>query len=166
MEKVNYTEEQARKAFLTGHYDYMTQALSIAVNRVPAWRLAKDLTPCPLFEVFGFAKRWDEEHPRQEGDPGCYLVSREGAIGYAASGLEYQVRWIFIPMEPGPERDALVQKTLDEFNKAEAEMKAAEEAAKAPAPASAAPQKRFCRYCGAPIKNPGAKFCSSCGEPL
>jgi len=172
MEKVNYTQEDAKKAYLTGHYDFMTQALAVAVNRVPAWRLAKDFTPCPLFDVFGFAKRWDEEHPRKEGDPGFYYVTREGAIGYSASGLEYQIRWIFIPMEPGEERDAIVQATVDAYNKAEQELAAAQKAAEAKAaeakekavqPAPEGPAVHFCKWCGKALKNPNARFCPHCG---
>ena len=169
MEKADYTKEQARMAAVTGHYDYMAQALAVAVNLVPAWRLAKDMSPCPLFDVFRFAKRWDEEHPRKEGDHGCFFVSREGAIGYTETGLEFQVKWIFIPMEPGEERDAIVKATLEEYNKAEEEAKRqleAEAAAAAKTPDQVVSRKpRFCKYCGTPFKSETAKFCPGCGKP-
>jgi len=175
MKKAEFTKEQAKQA-LIGHYPYMTQALGIALNRTPAWRLAKDGAPCSLLDVFTFAKSYDETHPRKEKDPSFFCVSFEGAIGYSATGLEYMTSWIFLPMEPGAERDALVKKTAEEFNKAEAELAAKEKAAKEAAEkaatekaaqtAEAPAKKRFCKHCGAPIKNPNAKFCSSCGQPL
>ena len=154
------------KKILIGHYPYMMQALAVAARRVPAWRLAKDGTPCSLFDVFSFAKKYDEAHPRKEGDPSFFSVSFEGAIGFSESGLEYAVAWFFLPMEPGKERDALVNIDRLEYQKAEAELKAKEEAAKAAPAPEPAPRKKFCKYCGAEIKNPNAKFCGSCGQPL
>ena len=58
-----------------------------------------------------------------------------------------------------------------EYQKAEAELKAREEVAKAvetpaEAPAAAPVKRTFCPHCGAPLKNPNAKFCGSCGQPL
>ena len=155
------------KKILIGHYPYRLQALAVAVRRVPAWRLAKDGKPCSLLDVYTFAKSFDEAHPRKEGDPAFFSVSYEGAIGYSESGLEYAVSWFFLPMEPGKERDALVKIDQLEYQKAEAELKAREEAAKAPeAPAAAPAKRKFCKHCGAELKNPNAKFCSSCGQPL
>ena len=162
------------KTILIGHYPYMLQALAVAVRRVPAWRLAKDGKPCSLLDVYTFAKSFDEAHPRKEDDPAFFSVSYEGAIGYSESGLEYAVSWFFLPMEPGKERDALVKIDRLEYLKAEAELKAKEEAAKAaetpaekPAEAPAeAPGLKFCPFCGKPLKNPHAKFCGSCGQPL
>ena len=151
------------KKILIGHYPYMLQALAVAARRVPAWRLAKDGAPCSLFDVFTFAKKYDESHPRKEGDPSFFSVSFEGAIGYSESGLEYAVSWLFLPMEPGKERDLLVKKDILEYNKAEAALKAAEEKA---AEESPAPAPKFCPHCGKPLKNPNAKFCGSCGQPL
>lgn len=144
------------KNILIGHYPYMLQALAVAARRVPAWRLAKDGKPCSLLDVFTFAKSFDEAHPRKEGDPAFFSVSFEGAIGYSESGLEYAVAWFFLPMEPGKERDALVRIDRLEYQKAEAELKAREEATKV----------KTCPHCGAPLKNPNAKFCGSCGQPL
>ena len=159
------------KNILIGHYPYMLQALAVAVRRVPAWRLAKDGKPCSLLDVFTFAKSFDEAHPRKEGDKAFFSVSYEGAIGYSESGLEYAVAWFFLPMEPGKERDALVKIDQLEYQKAEAELKAREEVAKAvetpaEAPAAAPVKRKFCPHCGAPLKNPNAKFCGSCGQPL
>lgn len=159
------------KNILIGHYPYMLQALAVAVRRVPAWRLAKDGKPCSLLDVYTFAKSFDEAHPRKKGDKAFFSVSYEGAIGYSESGLEYAVAWFFLPMEPGKERDALVKIDKLEYQKAEAELKAREEAAKAvetpaEAPAAAPVKRKFCPHCGAPLKNPNAKFCGRCGQPL
>lgn len=129
------TPEEARKAYLTGHYPYMVQAFVIAAQRVPAWRLASDGTPCSAWDVLRFAQHYDETHPRKEEDRSFFFVSLEGAIGYSASGVEYQVNWVFIPMGPGPERDALVQKALKEVEEAAAKEEA--DAKKEVAPGSA-----------------------------
>ena len=118
-------------------------------------------------DVFQAAKKYDESHPRKEDDHSFFYVSLEGAIGYCPTGLEFQVSWLFVPMEPGKERDALVAKVKEEFEAAEkAAAEASAKAAAEAAAAAAAPKKRFCPNCGAPIKNPNAKFCSSCGERL
>ena len=127
MDQNKVTPEEAKKAYLTGHFPYMTQAFVMAANRVPAWRLASDGTPCSSWEVLAFAQRYDEEHPRAEDDRSFFYVTLEGAIGYSASGVEYQIDWVFLPMEPGAERDALVQKALETFEKAAEEEMAAEE---------------------------------------
>lgn len=158
MDKAQLTALEEKK-ILIGHYPYMMQALAVAANRVPAWRLSKDGKPCSLLDVFSFAKKYDATHPRKEDSRDFFMVSFEGAIGYSETGVEYMTSWIFVPMEPGKERDALVQKAMEEYNQAEAELAAAKKAAEEPA-------KRFCPHCGALIKNPNAKFCGSCGQPL
>jgi NADH pyrophosphatase NudC (nudix superfamily) len=165
MEKQKLTpeQEQAKKALLTGHFPYMMQAVAIAYQLVPAWRHAEKGTPCSILDLFQAAKRYDETHPRKEGDLSFFYVSLEGAIGYTPTGLEFQVVWLFYPMEPGKERDAVLAKVKAEVEAAE---KAEAEAAAAAAKAAAAPKKRFCSNCGAPIKNPEAKFCTNCGQSL
>lgn len=165
MEKQQLTpeQEQARKAMLTGHFPYMMQAVAVAYQMVPAWRHAEKGVPCSIIDVFNAARNYDQAHPHEEGDPAFFYISIEGAIGYCPTGLEFQVTWLFYPMEPGKERDALVAKVKEELEAAEkAEAAAAEAAAKA----AAAPKKRFCSNCGAPIKNPEAKFCTNCGHSL
>lgn len=169
MEKKQLTpaQEQAKKALLTGHFPYMMQAVALAYQLVPAWRYASNGAPCSVLDVFQAAKKYDESHPRKEDDHSFFYVSLEGAIGYCPTGLEFQVSWLFVPMEPGEERDALVAKVKEEFEAAEkAAAEASAKAAAEAAAAAAAPKKRFCPNCGAPIKNPNAKFCSSCGERL
>ena len=154
-------KEQIKKAVVLGHFPYMTQALAVAYERVPAWRLAGTGAPCSILDVFQSAKKMDERRPRKDDDPSFYYVSLEGAIGYCPTGLEFQVVWLFFPMEPGEERDNLMKKVKEEYDRVEAELKAKAEAEAAPAPV-----KHFCPNCGAPIKKPNAKFCSSCGNPL
>ena len=164
MEKQKLTpeQEQAKKALLTGHFPYMMQAVAIAYQIVPAWRHAEKGVPCSILDLFQAARKYDETHPRKEGDLSFFYVSLEGAIGYSPTGLEFQVAWLFYPMEPGKERDAVLAKVKAEIEAAE---KAEAEAAAA-AKAAAAPKKRFCSNCGAPIKNPEAKFCTNCGQSL
>lgn len=126
------TPEEAKKAYFTGHYPYMVQAFAIASMKVPAWRLASDGTPVQMFDVLRFAQKWDDEHPRKEGDRSFFYVSLEGAIGYSDTGLEYHIQWIFIPMEDCEERNKLIKQTVKEFEEAEKE----EEAAKGEASAT------------------------------
>ena len=165
MEKQNLTpkQEQAKKALLTGHFPYMMQAVAIAYQMVPAWRHAANGTPCSILDVFQAARKYDETHPRQKDDNSFFYVTLEGAIGYCPTGVEFQITWLFYPMEPGEERDAILAKVKDEVEAAE---KAEAAAAAAAASAAAAPKKRFCSNCGAPIKNPEARFCTNCGQAL
>ena len=146
------------------HYPLLSLAVPMAGMLSPAWRLVGDKRPVSFYEAVDFARRYDEAHPREEGSHAFFFVSSEGAIGYCAEGLEFLCNWFFFPMEPGPERDALVKQTNEIYEKLEAAEKAAKEAPKAPAPAAS--QKRFCKFCGAPLKNPDAKFCPNCGEQL
>ena len=82
-----------------------------------------------MVEIFNFAKDWDEQHPPKESE--FYLVSVEGAIGLCCH-VEYMVKWLFIPMEPGTERDALVQEMEQQLDKMAAEEEAAEQATPPP----------------------------------
>ena len=121
MEENKVTPAEAKKAWLTGHFPYMVQAFVMAAQRVPAWRLAKDGTPCSSWDVLRFAQHYDETHPRKEGDRSFFYVTLEGAIGYSEAGVEFLISWLFYPMEPGAERDALVAKALSELERAETE---------------------------------------------
>ena len=157
-QKLTPEQEQAKKALLTGHFPYLMQAVAVAYQIVPAWRYASDGTPCSVLDLYQAAKKYDETHPRKEDDNSFFYVTLEGAIGHCPTGVEFQVTWLFYPMEPGKERDAVLLKVKEE-------LEAADKAAKAPA-AEPAPRKRFCSNCGAPIKNPDAKFCTNCGASL
>lgn len=114
--------KQAEEAYFSGHYPYLMQALVMAVSSCTVWRLADSDDIFTMMDVFRFAKQWDEEHPLKDGE--FYMVSVEGAIGMSP-GAEWLTKWLFIPMEDGPERDALL-KDLDERM---AQMAAEEEAA-------------------------------------
>ncbi len=127
---------QAEEAFWTGHYPYLMQALTVAVSRCQVWRLANSDEVFTLVEVFNFAKDWDEQHPPKESE--FYLVSVEGAIGLCCY-VEYTVKWLFIPMEPGAERDALMQDMQQQLDQMAAEEEGAQAAASVPPAASATP---------------------------
>ena len=68
MEQNKCTPEEAKKAYLTGHYPYLMQAFTIACTRAVAWRFALDSSPCGHIQLYNYAQRYDEEHPRSEGD--------------------------------------------------------------------------------------------------
>ena len=148
-----YTEE----AFWTGHYHYILQALAIAINSCLVWRLATTGQPFTADDLFRFAKEYDEQHPLEK--EAFYMVSREGAIGLAP-GLEYMVKWLFLPMERGEERNRLLQ----QLQQVMAQQQAEEEKATQPAePPLITP--KFCINCGAPLKA-GNKFCTNCGTKI
>ena len=159
---------------MADHFLYLAQALIVASQRTPAWRTADEGKPCSIIDIFNLAKPYDEK--RKPEDSYYFMVSAEGAI-CISTGAEYLLRWLFIPMEPGEERDALVKKVAQEYDRAEAELQAEEEAARkaeeaarqakaaAKEPSTGA-ESPVCLHCGAPIKNPNAKFCSHCGKPL
>ncbi len=161
----NKTPRQyAEEAFWTGHYHYLLQALAVAMNSCLVWRLAETGQPFTLDDLFNFAKEQDEQHPLEK--KAFYMVSREGAIGLAP-GLEYMVKWVFIPMEKGPERDRLLQGLTQVMQRLEAE----EEERTSEPRQSATPQQpsaeapHFCMNCGATLE-PGARFCANCGNPV
>lgn len=99
--------KQAEEAFLTGHYPYLLQALMVASSICQVWRLVNSDNVLTYLELLKFAKEWDETHPPKEGE--FYLVTIEGAIGLCHQ-VEYLTHWLLTPMEPCPERDALIQK--------------------------------------------------------
>ena len=80
------------------HYKNLMSALGDAMPMCLAWRLAG--TEDNYFnarDLFAFALSDDkEEGSLKEGQ--FYVVSAEGAIGIA-SGYEYLVSWLFIPLE-------------------------------------------------------------------
>ena len=92
-----------------GHYSTLTEALAAAMLKGNlVWRIYDETRePYDLVEIYDFAKKYDQEHPITGTQ--FYWVSREGAIGISM-GLEYRVKWMFIPMEPGLERDDLIEK--------------------------------------------------------
>ena len=92
-----------------GHYNTLAEALAAAMLKGNlVWRIYDETRePFDLVEIYRFAKKYDQEHPITGTQ--FYWVSREGAIGISM-GLEYRVKWLFIPMEEGLERDDLVVK--------------------------------------------------------
>lgn len=105
--------EWAEEAFWTGHCHYLLQALALATQRCQVWRLHDTGDVFTLIELFDFAKAYDEEHPLREGE--FYRTTVEGAIGLSL-GAEYLTKWLFIPMEPGAERDALLKELQEKLN--------------------------------------------------
>ncbi|MBQ8657028.1 MAG: hypothetical protein IJ527_08275 [Prevotella sp.] len=120
-EQEKQNREWAEEGFWTGHFHYLLQALAIAINRCQVWRLAETRDPFTVTELLEFAKSYDAEHPLPAGH--FYMVTREGAIG-VSPGVEYLTKWLFTPMEPGRERDFLLQEYRDKL----AELAAEEEA--------------------------------------
>ena len=140
-------------------------ALGDAMPMCLAWKLAG--TEDNYFnarDMFAFALEDDKkEGSLKEGQ--FYVVSAEGAVGIA-SGYEYLVRWLYIPLE-GYVYEQEVARLKSELE---------HDAQPEPVP-QAMPQPqagiqtesmqqtgspRFCRNCGAQI-NPNAKFCPKCG---
>lgn len=128
--------KQAEEAFWTGHYPYLLQALIVAQEQCQVWRLTHSDDVFTLLELLNFAKDWDEQHPLKEGD--FYLVSVEGAIGQCHY-VEYSVNWLFTPMEPCPERDALMEKMQQRMAQSATEEEGAQATAPVPPAAPATP---------------------------
>lgn len=118
-------ELYSEMAVLTGHYHYFMQALAVAMLSTTVWRLTATGDPFTLKQLFKFAKKRDERN--ELDDEHFYMVSREGAIGLSP-GLEYLTEWIFIPMEPGEERDRMMRQMQDELRLETAEREAVEAA--------------------------------------
>ncbi len=125
MEQNKQSNNETLKVRPMGHYRLLTQALAVAMTHCWVWREVSKGVPYTLKEIFEFAKKLDAEHP-VEGHQ-FYMVSREGAIGLSP-GLEWMTKWMFIPMEPGKERDFLVRKMREELQTERAVQDAVEQA--------------------------------------
>jgi hypothetical protein len=88
-----------------GHYHSMTEALTVAMQLCWVWRKGVTRQPVTVKDMYNYALRYDKQHPLHS--PQFFMVTREGAIGFS-EGYEYQTRFLFIPMEAGPERDKLI----------------------------------------------------------
>ena len=150
------TEE---KMVLTGHFPYLAQALTMACRRTVVWRKTNDGTPVNFLNIFYTAQEMDAKKTPE--DTYYYMVSAEGAIGITPK-YEYMVKWLFIPMEPGPEKDAALDKLKEDYDQVEAEA-AAQEAAENAATQPQLP--KFCTHCGTPFPDDTARFCTNCGAP-
>ena len=124
-ERDRKNQEYPERAFWTGHYHYMTQALAIASQSTSVWRLTDSGTAFTLLDLFEFVKKRDEENPLDEEQ--FYMVSCEGAIGLSP-GLEFLTKWIFIPMEPCEERDRLMEQMKAKLQEEKAVREAVEKA--------------------------------------
>ena len=110
-----------------------------------------------------FAKAYDEKNPLPDGY--FYRTTVEGAIGICF-GAEYMTQWLFIPMEPSEERDALLQQLKEKMAQMEQQeqMELLFPPAASPTP-TPQPTMKFCPNGGKPI-TPEMKFCASCGTRL
>lgn len=149
--------EWAEEAFWTGHCHYMMQALALAMQRCQVWRLAKTGKVFTLVDLFEFAKAYDTEHPLSEGQ--FYRTTVEGAIGLCLE-VEYLTKWLFIPMEPGEERDALLLELKGRMEQLEQQENMVRQQVQ-----TETPRNKFCTHCGTQLK-PTARFCPNCGTPL
>ena len=142
------------------------QALAIAMNSCLVWRLAQTGQPFTADDLFRFAKAYDEQHPLEK--EAFYMVSREGAIGLAP-GLEYMVKWMFLPMERGAERDDLLQQLQQIMAQQQAEEEALDGTLMEDSVCREVPMAqgspRFCTNCGARLMV-GNKFCTHCGTKV
>lgn len=159
--QTQYQSDQNRKwaeeAFWTGHCHYLMQALALAMQRCQVWRLAETGDVFTLIELFDFAKAYDEEHPLPEGQ--FYRTTVEGAIGLCLQA-EYMTKWLFTPMEPGKERDALLLELKGKMEQLELQETMGQQQ-----PSAETPRNKFCGNCGTKLK-PNAKFCPNCGTRL
>lgn len=149
--------EWAEEAFWTGHCHYLMQALALAMQRCQVWRLVDTGDVFTLMELFEFAKAYDAEHPLSEGQ--FYRTTVEGAIGLCLK-VEYLTKWLFTPMEPGKERDALLLELKGKMEQLELQ-----ETMEQQQPPVETPRNNFCTNCGTKLK-PNAKFCPHCGTRL
>ena len=121
------------------HYKTILSALSGAMPKCMSWVLAGTEEGMNARDVFAFAMEQGGEN-EQLGENEFYVVSSEGAIGFATK-YEYLTRWLFIPTE-GEFREAEMQRLREELEfdrqQEEAEAAAAAEAAEAEAAQAAA----------------------------
>ena len=90
------------------HFPTLSMALAMAMTRCWAWRFTRTGEAFSALQLIDFVTKYDAAH--QLESPSFYMVSIEGAIG-VSPGQEYLTQWLFVPMEAGPERDALLKKT-------------------------------------------------------
>ncbi|MBO4870926.1 MAG: hypothetical protein J5565_02950 [Muribaculaceae bacterium] len=102
-----FSEERMSAAIESGQYPYMMQAVVVAVSLCKAWR-ADDQTrePYSVLQLAEYARLCDSQAPLVEGQ--YYVVTREGAIGLCP-GQDYLTEWLFVPMEPCPQRDEMMR---------------------------------------------------------
>ncbi len=84
-EKVKRNREYAERAFWTGHYHFLMQALAVASTHCLVWRSVGEGLPFTLKDIFELAKRHDEEHEISE--PSFYLSVLDLSISH--NGCSY-----------------------------------------------------------------------------
>lgn len=94
-------------AYRTGHYPTLSMALAMAMTRCFAWRFVETGDDYSALQLFDFVQKFDASH--KDDGRSYFLVSSEGAIG-VSSGMEYQAKWLFIPLPPSAERNAILEK--------------------------------------------------------
>ena len=153
-EQERLNRQYAEVAAYIGHDHYLMQALHVAFSRCKAWRMTDGGEAVSINKLFHFSKKYDEEHPLEEGM--FFIVTIEGAIGLSF-GQEWLTQWLFIPMEPCEERDRMMEQLKEKLEQHEHQ-----EDREQPTPQ---PVMKFCTHCGKPI-NPAMKFCTNCGARL
>lgn len=133
----------------TGHYKSMLHAFGVALTRAKSW--TQNGIPVGTMEMYRYAQT-QEDVPA----PAFFLVSAEGAVGLCSSGLEYEVKWLFLPVADDGLNTQIAQAQ---------EAAVAATPAPTPTPAPAAHLPKFCPNCGTPYKSDASKFCSACGTP-
>lgn len=111
-ERERQDRQWAEEGLWLNHYHYMLQAVGMAMIHCLVWRTAGTDEVLTLDEMAKFASRYDNEHPLDEGQ--FFMITNEGAIGLSP-GVEYLTQWLFVPMEPGTERDRLEQAFWDKM---------------------------------------------------
>ena len=162
---------------LFSHYRSLVKALAVAMTKCVVWRDGESRKPFTAKELFDYADKYDNEN--RLGDGQYFMVSREGAIGISP-GLEWLTKWMFVPMEPGKERDFALRQMVEQLQTERAvdeaveraverglaaERAAHEAAARMPQTPPTAPAPKFCSHCGARI-TAGSKFCENCGKRI
>lgn len=105
-------------AYRTGHYPTFSMALAMAMTRCFAWRFIETGDDYSAVQLFDFAQKFDASY--EDDGHSYFMVSGEGAIG-VSSGMEYQAKWLFIPLPPSPERDAILEKMKADIEAVKAE---------------------------------------------
>ena len=163
------------------HYKTILSALSGAMPKCMSWVLAGTEEGMNARDVFAFAMEQGGEN-EQLGENEFYVVSSEGAIGFATK-YEYLTRWLFIPTE-GEFREAEMQRLREELEfdhqQEEAAAKEAEAAAQeaVPVPAPEPAQPQYQQPAPQPMRpeappsaapqqsGPQPSFCYNCGKPI
>ena len=117
-ERKKQIEEWTEEGLWLNHYHFLMQAVVMAMTRCQAWRQFNTKEVLTADQLFEMARLYDEKYPLREGE--FFMVTHEGAIGLSP-GLEFLTSWLYIPMEPGAERDRLEQQFWENVENAPTE---------------------------------------------